>query len=527
MKRSFFAISVLVFLSALLLLPIKGHARAPEEVLVHATYGPTQTLDPANAQATHSSQMVQNIYNRLVYYGGPDATKVKPSLAKNWEISNDGKTYTYHLRKGVKFHNGNELTAEDVVYSFKRLLAIDRQGAIYIKRAGVTQKNVKKVDKYTVKIELGEKIPFHLKAMATKGGSILDKQWVEAHGGYEEGKLNEYITTHANGTGPYKLEKWRKRQRIVLTRFENYWRGWEGKHVDKVIYKLSPEFSTRLMELKRGDVDIAYVPSGQKQQVEGLSGVKVFNEGFDPYVLYVHMNNTKKYLSNNKVRKALAYSFPYEKVLNVAYKGTAVKAQGLIGQGVFGFPEEMKKEWYKQDLDKAAKLLKEAGYSNGLPESLTLWYDTGRTARKKLGLLWQQDLKKLGINLKVRKQDWPVIAQKVENGDYELYASGGWASYPDASSYVGMVMSKYKGISMNFSYFSNEKVDKYASQALHTLDSGKREELYLRISKILKKESPMIFVAQMKPLTVMRDWVKGYYYNPVTEIDYYSIYKEY
>lgn len=491
----------------------------PLDTFIQDLRAPIQTLDPALGQGDIAMQVMDSVYEKLVVYQGSDATQVYPNLAVSWDVSNDGLTYTFHLRKGVKFHNGDEFTAEDVVYSINRVLNVNKAAASILKNVDVSLDSAKVIDPYTVSVTIGHVHPKFTVLASLETVYIMDKKWAEAHN-------DTYISDHENGSGPYMVKSWVKKQQMTLVKFPDYWKGWDGKHVTTVILRIVPEYSTRLLELLKGTVDTAYIPADHLADVRGHEGIVVNQEGFESYVLYIHINCQWKYFKDKRVRQALAYSFPYTETVKVAYNGTAFKAEGLIAKGIFGYPKEMEGKWYHQDLQKAKELLAKAGYPNGLPEPITMYYDTGRTAREKFGLMWRAALAQIGITLKVQAQDWPTLAERVDKGDLPLYASGWYADIPDAMSYVQQVESRYKGLAGNFAWYENKEVDALAQKAKLSLNRDERKALYLQISQIVRDDSPMIFVVQMKPLIVYRSWVHGYYQNPFRQrIDYYSIYK--
>lgn len=518
----------LILVLALLVSGVTGFSTSktdistPVDNFVMDLRAPVRTLDPAIAQGDFARSIIENVYEPLIDYKGTNTTELSPKLAKSWTVSEDGRTYTFRLRQDVEFHNGNDFTAEDVKYTIDHFFEIDKQPVTVLEAADIAPQNVEIIDPYTIQFETEKQLPRFIFLARLRHALILDKQWGESHD-------NEYISMHENGTAPYTIQSWEKKQGLNLVKFPDYWGGWEGKHVPEVSLDIVPEYSTRLLELRKGQIDATYIPKGHLSDVQDKEGIVVDRSGFETYVLYVHINNQWEYFKNKKVRQALAYSFPYEQTIKVAYRGTAFKAQGLIGKGVVGYPESMEGQWYHQDLEKAKDLLAEAGYPNGLPEPVTMWYDTGRPARKKMGLLWRKYLKDLGITLKVQAQDWPTLAERLDEGELDLYASGWYPEIPSASNYIKQVVSKYKGIKGNFAWYENEKVDELVQKAETALDKEKREELYLQVSKLLKEDSPMIFVAQMKPMAVYRSWVKGYYQNPFKfggGYDFYSIYKE-
>ncbi len=512
-------LAVLLIAGNMVSLLAQSNIPTPLDTFVQDLRAPIQTLDPALGQGDIAMQVQNSVYDKLVDYQGSDATQVYPSLATSWDISGDGLTYTFHLREGVKFHNGATFDANDVVYSINRVLNVNKAAASILKNVDISLDSAKAIDANTVSVTIGHVHPTFTVLASLETVLMMDEDWTKSHD-------DTYVSDHENGTGPYIVQSWVKKQQMTLVQFPDYWKGWEGKHVTKVILRIVPEYSTRLLELLKGTVDTAYIPADHLADVTGNSDIVVNQSGFESYVLYIHINCQWKYFKDKLVRQALAYSFPYDPTVKVAYNNTAFKAEGLIAKGIFGYPSEMEGKWYHQDLQKAKDLLTEAGYPNGLPEPITMFYDTGRTSREKFGLMWQAALAKIGITLKVQPQDWPTLAERVDKGDLPLYASGWYADVPDGMTYVQMVESQYRGLAGNFAWYQNKQVDELAQKAKVSLDREERKNLYLQISQIVKDDSPMIFVIQMKPLVAYRSWIHGYYQNPFRQrIDYYAINK--
>lgn len=526
MKNSYliFALS-LVLLISIGITGFSASMSTPEDTLVYAYYGPPETIDPAITSGTAGETIVRNLYDSLFRPGPQSDMEAKPNLVDSWDVSNDGKTFTFHLREDVKFHNGNPLTAEDVVYTLNRVLELGRTSARDLENAHVTKEGIEQVDQFTVKITTERSSPFLTDVLANTGTSIIDKEWALEHGdNIEEGEAASYISSNENGTGPYELKEWVKRDRLKLEKFEDYWRGWEGKHVENVQYLIVPEYSTRLMSFLSGDIDIAYISQEHLSDVKDKPGIVVDTSGLDNYILYIWMNTEKDFLNDKRVRQALNYSFPYEQVLSTAYKGTAIKGTGIAANIVKDYPEGV--EWYEQDLEKAKQLLAEAGYEEGFSEKLTFYYDTGRSARRKIGLIWKENLNKLGIDIELQSRDWPVMADKVDKGDYELYASGDWTSLPTAGGYTDQMETRNLGVSGNFAWIKNNTLNVLNEKARTIFDNEKRTQIYREMHGVIFDLAPIISVVQMRNINVYGEWVKGYKYYPWSHPYFYDVYKE-
>lgn len=525
MKKYLIFITVTFFVISLSLSSLAVSMSSPDDTFVYATYGPPETLDPARVSGSQDEILIRNIYDTLVSLGPQGNVKILPNLAKSWEVAENGTQFTFHLRSGVKFHNGSAFTAEDVIYSLTRAVEAGRPPARYLSNAYVNKNSLEKIDSHTVRINTEEPSPMLLETLAYPGTSIIDKEWAKKHDDNGlEGKLSPYVSNHANGTGAYKLSQWVKRDHLKLVSYEDYWKGWEGKHVNTVVFSITPEYSTRLMEFLSGKIDYAYISKEHLSDVRGKEGIVVDSSGLGDYVLYIWLNTKKDFLKNKKVRQALNYSFPYEQVIKTAYKDTAVKSTGIASNIVRDYPEGI--EWYKQDMEKAKELLKKAGYEDGFPETLTFYYDTGRSSRRKIGLIWKQELKKLGIDINIQSRDWPVMADKVDQGNFELYASGDWTSVPTASGYTDQLESRNLGVSGNFAWIENNTFDVLNQKARNTFETEERAKIYRELHGVLYDVAPIISVVQMKDIQVYGKWVKNVKYYPWGFINFHDIFKE-
>jgi len=247
------------------------------DTIVRYTIGDAKNLDPADSYDTASWEIVTNVYDTLVTVKGSDAVTIEPDLATDWSVSEDGLVWTFHLRKGVKFSNGNDFTADDVVYSFDRVLTMNspESGCAWILSQFLRVGDTVKVDDYTVELHLEKSFGITLPCLVTAVASIVDSDYVEAHGGVQADTENEFMKENPMGTGPYMLESWTRKQEIRLVKNPNYWGGWEGKHVSNVIIKIVEEPSTRILALKNGDADFADIPTANIEDVKDAPGVRM------------------------------------------------------------------------------------------------------------------------------------------------------------------------------------------------------------------------------------------------------------
>ncbi|MCE4611491.1 MAG: ABC transporter substrate-binding protein [Desulfurococcales archaeon] len=528
----------------------------PDTIIV-ARIGEPQGLDPAFAHDTASAEIIDNVYERLVWTT-KNYKEIKPWLAERWEIKDDGLTYVFYLRKGVKFHNGEELTAYDVEYSFERLLVLDLpQGHVrQIKPLLIDEwdpdqidQAVEAIDKYTVVFRLKRPFAPFLRILASDYAFvIINKKWAIEHGDWDpslpksewvkfRGKINPYIMRNTMGTGPYRLVEWVPGQRIVLERFDEYWQG--PAPMKRVVIMFVPELSTRLLMLKNGDVDIADIPIAYKSQVENVPGILIFTGVATNVVEFIQFNfNISKipegdtiwpdFFTDVNVRKAFAYAFPYEEFIEKAYHGLAIRARACVPPGWPGYVEAYT---YEYDPEKAAEYFKKAWGGRVWEEGfvITAYYNAGNEQRRIALELLAESLQKINPKFKLRVQalDWPVYLEKMEKRELPIFAIGDWINYLDPHIAVEQQLASYSLFQSLGGGYKNPEVDRLIKQALLETDPEKREEIYKKIQLIaLREDVPQIYTVYPMVFVVMRDWIQGYFYNPFYGgIWYYTITK--
>jgi len=519
-------------LIALLALGFGGIASAQTTVknpdtLTWAAYGGVDTMDPSIGYDVEAGRVIQNMYDRLVAYNG-SSTDLVPSLATKWDVSKDGKTYTFYLRKGVKFHDGTEVTAKDVKYSFDRMLKINK-GPAWIYTQDLDANSVKVIDDYTVQITLTHAYAPFLYTIAYVGGSIMNSALVEAHA--TNGDMGQaWLQNHDAGSGPYELSQWVPNVQVVLKEFDAYWKGWDGNHVSTVIIKPVTEVSDQKMMLQSGDIDIAGgIDLDQIPSMEGKTGITIF-KGPSLGITYIGFNCQKPYTDNPLIRRAFSYAFDYAGVLQGVLKGNAMQLQGPVPQGLWSHDDNL--FTYPTDLKKAKELMAQAGYPDG-GFTLTFAYYTGSDINRRLGLAMQAALQELGVTLKIQGYTHAAFYQQVTNGWQnapDVFAWGWVPDYADPDDYVfSMFDTASWGTPGNATYYSNPVLDKALAAAQVATDHQKRVEYYMQAQSIIVSDAPWIFVYQQERLLAMRSWVKGFAenYNPMLERmpNFYNIYK--
>ncbi len=511
---------ILLALSFLLTLSTIGMAGAPpKDILVVAEKFDAVSLDPAVAYEFSSVNICMNVYDTLVVYKNGDFSKPYPGLAERWEVSPDGLVWTFYLRKGVKFSSGNELTAEDVVYSFKRAMAINK-GPAWILEENV--KDIKAVDKYTVAITIKQPSAYFLSTLYNPVAAPVDSKVVKAHeknGDWGEG----WLTDHSAGTGPFVIKGWERNVGVTLVRNNNYWG--DAPKLKKVIVRDIQEANTQKMMLEKGEVDIAYALTNEmKIELRNNPDIKMA-KGVNLRIGYLGMNVLKKPLDNVKVRQAIRYALDYDAIVNKLAKGMGLRMEGVIIKGLLGYEKSL--GIYEYNPEKAKRLMKEAGYENGF--DITLTTSSGPSSMglilEDLGALVQQNLAAIGIKVKLQFLAGSAYLQLYRNKKTELNIGAWGADYPDPHNFVQPFGRTGGSLAKRLSY-SNPALDMIIDKAAVELDPAKRVKLYEAAQDILCVDGPYAFLVQPQGIIPMRKRVEGFVYDPLNLYSFRTVYKK-
>ncbi len=337
---------------------------------------PLTNWDPA-IEFSNGIHLANNMYEQLVRYD-PTEKKVMPLLAESYSVSSDGLTWTFVIRKGVKFQNGDPMTAKDVKYSIERTKRLGA-GAAYIWGA-VEAINVP--DDQTVEFKLSYQSPLDLVASTGYAAFIYSAKCVN--------DKDEWISEAKGcGTGPYMLKSAKWGDEVIVERFADYWGGWGEKYFSTVVFKKISEPATRRQMIETGEATVTVeLPFADIDALKKNSNVTVYVEPSLQNLIGM-FNVQKPPLDNKLVRQALSYAFPYDQVIQYAIGGYARQSFGIVPFGLWGFSDQLPQ--YKYNLDKAKELLTQAGYPDG-GFKLLLTYSAGNEAEKSTAELYKAEL---------------------------------------------------------------------------------------------------------------------------------------
>ena len=516
MKHFSRSLFVGVALCALTLAAPALRAATPADQLVIGTsLAQVLSLDPQQATEAKANEIMSNLYDRLVA-STPDG-KIVPQLAESWQV--DDKGITFKLRDAT-FASGNPVTSKDVVYSLGRLLKLDQAAAANLKRVGYTKDNidqlVKAVDDKTVRIDLSGEVTSELLLyrLAMVIASVVDSVEVQKHVANDD-YGNAWLRTHSAGSGPFTLNRWAPNELVILEANKNYVAG--APKMRRVIVRHVPESQVERLMLERGDIDIASAMTASDlatfDNKKGFEIQRVPTGGF--YVL--SMNAGNKYLSNPKVREAIAYG--------IDYKGIEKTIMGPYGRArTVPVPENFEyaipsPDWHL-DVAKAKELLAEAGFKDGFTLSLKT---IAQTPRIDLATAIQASLGQIGIKVDIQQGNGSdiIAAHRARNFDLLIPQTGAYmpnvlgameqfASNPDNS-----LEANNAGNFVWRSAWDIPELTALTAKASLEADPKKRGEIYVDMQKMFVDQKPAVLpmFERFEPI-VLNDKVQGYVGHP-------------
>lgn len=463
--------------------------------------------------------VLNNVYETLLKLN-PETKEFEYVLATDYSKSDDGLTWTFKLREGVKFHDGTDFNAEAVKYSIERALDIG-QGASYI---WAPVENVNIIDEYNVEFKLSYSAPLDIIVSSPYAAFIMSPS-------VKDKPENWFELGNEAGTGPYMLESNKMGDEVILTKFEDYWKGWEGKHFDKAVIKKTPETSSRRQMVEKGNADITKeLPAEDVDALKGNENVKVLIE--DSFTnMFAFFNTEKAPLDNIKIRQALSYAFPYDDVVQYAAGGYAKQAKGPIPKGHWGHGDDLFQ--YPHDLDKAKSLLEEAGIQEG-ELSFLLTYMSGDEAEKKTAELYKAELSKIGIELEIRgmpwESQWEMAMDTNPENRQDIYIFYWWPDISSPYSWLFSLFHTEESILFNLGYYYNSDLDVMIDSAneISGTDIEQAEQEFIDAQKILIEDSPSIFIYDKQLAWITSPSLKGFKNNPSYPevVFFYDCYRE-
>lgn len=463
-----------------------------------------QTLDPVKYTGVYESQVMRSVADTLVVYS-EDLGKINPSLATDWQISEDLLVYTFQLRDDVffqkgEYQDGRQMTAEDVKYSLER----SAKESVMNRLRGVS--NVEVSGEFEVQVHLESPNAALLAVLTDAGNSIVPKEEVEGWG--------DQFGAHFVGTGPFAIADWKKDQQIDLVRNDKYWGA--KPHLDGVRMKVIADPNMMTNALRSGDIDVALDVKGQNRELINK------DENFELLTIqalsitYLDLNNKVGPTADVKVREAIYKATNVDElVTGVNQWGGAVRSRLPLPTGSWGYDVELEKLVPTYEPEKAKELLAEAGYPDGFKTEIYVG-----AARVPYATIFQNQMKEnLNIDVEIKVVEWGTYSDTVSKGNAPM-SIGGWSWYPDPYFYLYQLFhtDQLKALG-NGKGYENPEVDKLLNRALsETADQDERAALYQEALKIILKDVPRIEIDLQEATAGINKTVQGYKVYPDNSI---------
>ncbi len=485
-------------------------APEPEEaapnIFVYAYPTSFPDIDPALSYSNDSA-ITSNCYETLTFYNPPGSDEVlSPGLATSWETNEESTEWTFHVREGVTFHNGDPLTAEAVKGALDNTMELN-VGSAYI---WDPVEEIEVVDEHTVKFSLSYAAPLDMIASSGYGA------WIYNPTVYQE-KGTEWLNEgNCAGTGPYTIESRDRGARLVMTRFEDYWGGWHEGQFDKLVFEVAEDAPLIQQMVEAGTADFAYgFPPDNLGALADRSDLVVYqNPSFQNFLGLVNVQ--KPPLDDKLVRQALSYSVHYDLFIEGVMGDRAVQARGPVPAGMWGHGENLHQ--YSHDLDKARELLAEAGHPDG-GFDLLYTFAAGDVDEQQFGEVWKAELAKLGINLEIREMNWEAqwdLGMSDPQEAQDIFAFYWWPDYVSPYTFLWGMFHSEEEIVFNLGYYRNTEYDEMIDEAnsLAGSDRQKAEEMFIQAQAILVEDAAALFIYDIANLHVARADIKGFVDNP-------------
>jgi len=476
------------------------------DALVNGSIGEPSTLIPLLASDSSSHDVAGQIYNGLVRYD--KNLQLEGELARSWEISRDGLTIIFHLRRGVKWHDGHDFTSRDVLYTYR--VTIDPKTPTAYAESFKQVKSAEASDPYTFRVTYARP---YAPALESWGMSILPAHLLEG-----KDITKSELSRHPVGTGPYIFKQWIPGQKLVLESNPDYFEG--RPYINRYVYRIIPDSSTMFMELKAGGLDMMGLSPVQYQRE---TGSQRFRESFNKYrypafaYTYLGFNLKNPLFADKRVRQAISSAINKDEIIHGVLLGMGQIAHGPYKPGTWACIPSIKDFDYNPE--RARRLLAEAGWKDknsdgllvkdGKPFQFVIITNQGNAERAKTLQIIQQRLKAVGIEVKPRVIEWAAfLSQYIDKRNFDAVIMG-WTIGQDPDLYDVWHSSKTGPKELNFIGFRNSEVDRLLEQGRSTFDLEKRRKCYYRIQEIFAEEQPYTFLYVPDALPVVSSRFNG------------------
>ncbi len=491
------------------------------DLFIDASIGDASTLLPPLATDAASHGVASLIYNGLVKYDGD--LNLVGDLAESWDISPDGLTITFKLRRGVRWQDGQPFTAKDCLFTYQ--VMVDPKTPTAYSGDYLQVKKAEAVDDYTFRVTYPK--PF-APALGSWGLAILPRHLLQG-----KDITQSPLGRHPIGTGPFKFKEWHTGDRVILTYNPDYFEG--RPYLNGYIYRVIPDQATMFMELKAGNIDrMGLNPLQYIRQTAYPKFQRLFNKYKYVSFSYVYLgyNLEDRRFADKRVRQALTHAINKREIVEGVLMGLGQEATGPYKPGTWFYNPEVPR--FPYDPEKARALLAEAGWrpnaegileKDGRPFAFTILTNQGNEIRARTAEIIQRRLKDVGIMVKIRIVEWAAfIKEFINKGRFEAVLLG-WTTGQDPDLYDIWHSSKTREGELNFIHYKNPEVDRLLEEGRHTFDREKRKQAYFRLQELIAEDQPYTFLFVPDALPAIHKRFRGIKPAPAG-IDY-NFYKWY
>ncbi|NQT32032.1 MAG: peptide ABC transporter substrate-binding protein [Deltaproteobacteria bacterium] len=471
------------------------------------------TLDPAVSGEMTSHVYLMQIFSGLVRFG--DNLEPAPDIAERWEVTNDGRTYTFYLRQDVKFHDGRKLTADDFKYSWERACAPltgsftaatylgDIVGVGEVLAGQATEiSGVRVINDYTLEVTIDAPKSYFLSKLTYPTAFVVDRANVESGGGWWHSP---------NGTGPFKLKQWRETEVLILERNELYYGG--VAKLNLVVFLLWSGIPMNMYET--GEIDVAGVGASYIEKVTDETGPFYMDLSVVPELsfYYIGFNTARPPFDDVNIRRAFSQALDKDKLVSLVFKGTMEPADGILPPGMPGYNESLSGLEY--DVEGAKELIAESSYGDvsRLPPITITTIGRGGAISSELEAVVYQWRENLGVEVTVRQLEPERFLYHLAEEKDEMFSTGWIADYPHPQDFLDILF--HSGADNNYGEYSNPGVDALLEAAGVEQDSNSSLELYRQAEQMLVDDAACIPLSFGRNYVLVKPYVKGYETNPM------------
>lgn len=507
---------------ALGLAPADGAARTPGNALVMAwNIDAILTMDPAQIGEVVTDEIVTNTCDPLIFLDQEDPAKMGPGLAERWDVSDDGLTYIFHLRRGLKHPSGNPVTAHDAAWSIHRVLHLGFGNAAQYTQWGLEKATIEQqvvaLDDHTLQVKVPKPWPTSLFLYVFTGrqGFVLDKNAIEPHIGKRADGTSDYgnawLKTNTACIGPYRLTRWTASDTVILDRNDNYWRG--EVPLRRVIIRHVAESAAQRLQLERGDIDVARDLNAEDMAAVDANPELTLNAALRHQLWYIGANMEHPILAKDDVRTAMRYLVDYQGLERTVMRYSGKAWNSFAPQGAFGALPADRGVPFRLDIEKAREYLARAGHADGF--TVRLMHGTSFPSPD-IAQHFQANAAKVGITVQIEQMASGQLFSRMRDRNFDLAFLGWSPGYPDAdanaSRHVFNPDNRAEAKQTMFlswrASFSKEWFNDAVQRARLERDEEKRKQLYYEIQERFMVEGPFMYNFQQVRQLAMRNEVK-------------------